>query len=301
LQNLFSILKTMEWDDLKYFLAVARSGSLTESGRALRTSPATVAGRQTAVVSSIGAPQLDRRQSGYVLTESGQAIRLRVQDVEDAVLTVERQALGRDLRPSGKVRVATTDDIATLIIAPRMAELRSRFPQITLEIVARQDVANLTRRDADVALRLARPTHASYLVRKVGQWNLALYAARTYVEANSLKPGLRDLSKVALITWTAEGSHFVGGPWLREHARDSAVALTASTRRIHYAACRAGIGAAILPCVEADRDQELVRLLPSSRVSSMPLWLVVHRDLARTPRVRAVMDFLSEAAAKASR
>ena len=291
----------MEWDDLKYFLAVARSGSLTESGRALRTSSATVARRIAALEHHLGARLFDRRQSGYVLTESGKAIRLRVQDAEEAVLAVERQALGRDLRPSGKVRVATTDDIATLIVAPQIAELRTRFPQITLEIIARQDVANLTRRDADVALRLARPTHASYLIRKVGQWNLALYAAKSYVKANSLRPGLRDVSKVAFITWTAEGSHFVGGPWLREHARDSVVALTASTRRIHYAACKAGIGAAILPCVEADRDRDLVRLLRPSRVSSMPIWLVVHRDLARTPRVRAVMDFLSQAASKASR
>jgi DNA-binding transcriptional LysR family regulator len=291
----------MEWDDLKYFLAVARSGSLTESGRALRASPATVARRITALESRLGARLFDRRQSGYVLTENGEAIRARVEGVEDAVLTVEREALGRDLRVSGKVRVATTDDIATLIIAPQTAELRRRCPEITLEIVARQDLANLTRRDADIALRLARPTHANYMIRKVGQWNLALYATRSYVKANDLKPGLRDLSKVAFITWTTEGSHFVGGPWLRQHARDSVIALMASTRRIHYDACKAGIGAAILPCVQADQDRELVRLLPPSRVSSMPIWLVVHRDLARTPRIRAVIDFLSQAVAKVTR
>ena len=165
----------------------------------LRTSPATVARRIAALESRLGARLFDRRQSGYVLTESGEAIRLRVQDVEDAVLTVERQAFGRDLRPSGRVRVATTDDIATLVVAPRMADFRNRYPDIALEIVARQDVANLTRRDADVALRLARPTHASYLIRKVGQWNLALYAARSYVEANKLKPGLRDLRRSHLL------------------------------------------------------------------------------------------------------
>jgi DNA-binding transcriptional LysR family regulator len=301
LNDHFSFLKTMEWDDLRYFLAVARSGSLTESGRALRTSPATVARRIAALERQLGARLFDRRQSGYVLTENGKAIRIQAQDVEEAVLTVERQVLGRDLRPSGKVRVATTDDVATFIVAPQMGEFRSRWPDVALEIVAQQDVANLTRRDADIALRLARPKQASYLIRKVGQWNLALYAARSYAESLNLKPGLRDFSKLAFITWTAEGSHFVGGAWLREHAPDSAIALAASTRRIHYAACKAGVGAAILPCVEADRDADLIRLVPPSRISSMPLWLVVHRDLARTPRVRAVMDFLSQAAAKAGK
>ncbi len=262
-----------------------------------------MARRIAALERRLGARLFDRRQSGYALTESGEAIRMQAQEVEEAVLTVERQVLGRDLRPSGTVRVATTDDVATFVIAPQMAEFRSRWPDVALEIVARQDVASLTRRDADVALRLARPEQASYLIRKVGQWNLALYAARSYAEALNLKPGLRDFSKLAFITWTAEGSHFVGGAWLREHAPNSAIALAASTRGgSHYAACKAGVGAAILPCIEADRDADLVRLVPPSRVSSStPLWLAVHRDLARTPRVRAVMDFLSKAAAKAGK
>lgn len=291
----------MNWDDLKYFLEVAQTGSLTKSGGALRSSAATVARRIAALENGLGAQLFDRRQSGYVLTDIGKAMRPTIQEVEDAVLAVERQALGHDLRPSGRVRVATTDDIATLVVAPRIAEFRKRNPDIALEIVARQDVMNLARRDADIALRLARPTHASYLIRKVGQWDLALYAARSYVDANGLKPGLRDLSKVAFITWTDEGFSFVGGPWLRQHAPDSAVVLTASTRRIHYSACKAGIGAAILPCVEADQDHNLVQLLPPSRVSSRPIWLVVHRDLARAPRVRATIDFLSQAAVKAGR
>lgn len=290
----------MNWDDLKYFLAVARTGSLTESGRALRASPATVARRIAALERRLGARLFDRRQTGYSLTENGEAIRLKAREVEETVLAVERQALGRDLRPSGKVRIATTDDIATLIIAPRVGEFRIRCPEVTLEIIARQEVTSLTRREADVALRPARPTHASYLARRVGQWDLALYANRSYIEAHQLKPGLRDLSKMAFVTWTTEGSHLRGGPWLADHAHGSEVALMASTRRIHHAACKAGIGVAILPCVEADRDPELVRLLPPSRVHSIPLWLVVHRDLARTPRIRAVMDFLSQAAKRAT-
>jgi DNA-binding transcriptional LysR family regulator len=145
----------MNWDDLKYFLEVAQSGSLTKSGRALRASAATVARRIAALESGLGARLFDRRQSGYVLTDIGKAMRLPIQNVEDAVLTVERQALGHDLRPSGRVRVATTDDIATLVVAPRIAEFRKRNPDIALEIVARQDVMNLARRDADIALRLA--------------------------------------------------------------------------------------------------------------------------------------------------
>ena len=289
----------MEWDHLKLFLAVARSGSLTEAGRVLKTSPATVGRRIAALESELGARLFDRNQTGYELTDSGKAIRVKAEQVEAAVLTVEQEALGRDLRTSGKVRVATTDDIATLIIAPNLGEFCRRFPAIGLEIIARQEVANLTRREAEIALRPLRPKQANLLIRQVGVWNLGLYAARKYAEAHNLKPGLRDFSKVAAIAWTKEGAGLRSAPWLTKNAPGSVVALMASSRRIHHAACKAGVGVAILPSLAADHDPDLVCLLPPGQVISVPLWLIVHRDLARTARVRAVMEFLSEACSKA--
>jgi DNA-binding transcriptional LysR family regulator len=289
----------MEWDHLKLFLAVARSGSLTEAGRVLNTSPATVGRGIAALESKLGARLFDRNQTGYALTDSGKAIRAKAEQVEAAVLTVEQEALGRDLRTSGKVRVATTDDIATLIIAPKVSEFRRRFPGIALEIVARQEVASLTRREADIALRPIRPRQASLLVRQVGVWKLGLYAARKYAEAHDLRPGRRDFSDIAIIEWTKEGAVLRSAPWFAKNAPGSVVALTASSRRIHHAACKSGIGVAILPSLAADHDPDLVCLLPPDQVISVPLWLVVHRDLARTARVRAVMEFLTEACSKA--
>src|SRR5262245_1312161 len=100
----------MEWDDIKHFLAVSRAGSLTEAARVLKTSPSTVARRVADLEKKLGARLFDRRPSGYALTENGEAIRRKAEEVEEAVLSVEREALGRDLRPSGKVRVAATDD-----------------------------------------------------------------------------------------------------------------------------------------------------------------------------------------------
>ena len=247
-----------------------------------------------------GCAPFDRNQTGYELTESGKAIRIKAEHVEAAVLTVEQEALGRDLRTSGKVRVATTDDIATLIVAPNLREFSHRFPGISLEIIARQEVANLSRREAEVALRPLRPRQANLLVRQVGVWNLGLYAAQKYAEAHDLRPGQRDFSKVATIGWTKEGAGLRSAPWLDKKASGSVVALAASSRRIQHAACKAGIGVAILPCLAADHDPDLVCLLPPDQVISVPLWLVVHRDLARTARVRAVMEFLSEASSKAA-
>jgi DNA-binding transcriptional LysR family regulator len=291
----------MEWDDLKHFLAVARSGSLTDAARSLKTSAATVGRRITALEGKLGARLFERKQSGYTLTDSGEAIRLKAEEAEEAILSVERAALGRDSRATGKVCVSATDDIGTYVIAPRLAEFRRRHSGISLEIVARMDLVNLSRREADIAVRGMRPAEGDFVIRRAGSWHFGLYAAKAYVEAHDLKPGLksgpRDLSNTDIITWTEEWAHLRGGPWFAEHARGARVALASDSRRIHQAACKAGIGLAILPCAVADRDPDLVCLLPPERVLSIELWLVVHRDLTRTARVRAVMDFLADAVA----
>jgi DNA-binding transcriptional LysR family regulator len=282
----------MEWDDLKYFLAVSRDGSLTVAARSLKTSASTVARRIGTLEKRLGARLFDRKQSGYKLTESGEAIRLKAEEVEEAVLSVEREAVGRDLRPTGKVRIAASDDVGTHIISPNLARFRRRYPDISLEIVAQMDLANLTRREADIALRGQRPAHGDFVVHSAGYWPFGLYAGRSYAKSHGLKPGLSDLSKAEIITWTEEHAHVRGGPWFAQHARGSAVALASDSARVHYAACKAGIGVAILPSNLADRERDLICLLPTERVLSVELWVVVHRDLIRTARVRAVMEFL---------
>lgn len=291
-------MQNLEWDDLKYFLAVARSGSLSDAARALKTSISTVGRRIGALEAKTGVQLFDRKASGYSLTEHGEAIRPKAEEVEEAVVSLERAALGRNKNPAGTVRVAASDDIATHVIGPQLGRFRSRFPKLSLEIIAQMDLANLARGEADIALRGVRPARGNYVIRRVGDWPFGVYAARRYAEARGLKPGLDDLSSVEIITWTKEWAHLRGGPWFAEYARGAAVTLASDSRRVHQAACKAGLGVAILPCVVADQDPDLVCLLPPARVLSLPLWLVVHRDLVRAPRVRAVMDFLVEAASK---
>jgi DNA-binding transcriptional LysR family regulator len=291
----------MEWDDLKYFLAVARSGSLTDSGQRLKTSASTVSRRIGALEKKLGAHLFDRKSSGYTLTESGMVIRQKAEEVEQAALSVERAALGRDTHATGVVRLTASDDIAANLIAPHLGRFHARYPDITLEIVAQMELADLTRREADIALRGTRPTRGHFVVRRAGVWHFGLYAARKYADARNLKPGVSDLSAAEIITWTKEWAHLRGGPWFAEYARGSRVALTSDSRRVHHAACKAGLGVAILPSALADKEPELICLLPPKKVLSLPLWLVVHRDLARTTRVRAVMEFLFETVSKHGR
>jgi DNA-binding transcriptional LysR family regulator len=284
----------MEWDDLKHFLAVARCGSLTAAAAHARTSPATIGRRIGSLEDKLGARLFDRRPSGYTLTESGETIRIRAEEVEEAVLAVEREALGRDRTASGTVRLAATDQTATFVVAPALGEFRERYPGILLEVVTSLELANLSRRDADIALRAARPSEGNLITRRVADLDFGLYAARDYVERRGLVAPLEDFSNVEIITWTEELSHLRGGPWLEERARGRPVALASNSTRLHVAACVAGIGVALMPCLAAEREPGLVCLLPPERVFSVELFMVVHRDLTRTARVRAVMDFLAE-------
>ena len=282
----------MEWDDLEHFLAVARHGSLTEAARDLKSSAATVGRRVAALEEDLGARLFDRNQSGYTLTESGEAIRVKAEEVEEAVLAVEREGIGRDLRATGRVRLATTDDLAAFIIAPHLPRFHEEYPKITLEIVARHELASLTRRDADIALRSGRPQHGDYLVRRVGMIDFGIYGSNSYVSARKLVPENCDLNDLDLITWTEEWSQLRGGPWLANHAPKARVVFMSNSPRVHYAACKAGLGVTIMPCIVGDADSDLICLLPPERLFSPDIWLVVHRTLTRTARVRAVMDFL---------
>jgi DNA-binding transcriptional LysR family regulator len=290
----------MDWDDFRHFLAVARSGSLTAAARELKSSPATVGRRVTALEKKLGARLFDRRQNGYSLTEGGELVRAKAQDMEDAIAAAEREALGRDLRATGKVRVTASDDIAAHVIGPSMGQFRRLYPGILLEIVARIDVVNLSRREADIALRGVRPTTGDVVVRPAGVWPYGLYASRDYCEAHGLGSGRFDLARLSIITWTEPYAHLRGGPWFAKHARGAAIALRSDSARVHFAACKSSAGVAILPSRIADIDSELVCLLPSEQVLSLELLLVVHRDLARTARIRAVMEFLSDLPPKRS-
>lgn len=162
------------------------------------------------------------------------------------------------------------------------------------------DLVNLSRREAEIALRGVRPTRGDFVVRRFSSWNLGLYAARSYATARAIEPGLSDFSGLDIITWNDEYTHVRGGPWLVEHAQGASIALKANSRRIHHIACAAGLGLAVLPCKVADRDRSLVRLLSPESVVSIELWLVAPRDLLRAGRIRAVMDFLAELGTRSS-
>ena len=282
----------MEWDDLKHFIAVARTGSLVEAARNLKASAATVSRHVESLESKLGTRLFEHRSTGYVLTDVGRSILLRAEGVEAAVLAVERGAASSDPGLAGKVRVACTEDMASMVVIPNLTSFVAQHPGIAIELVSGLSVVNLTRRDADIALRSVRPDSGDLLMRRIGAVDVAVYGARSYVEARGITPGAVDFSKVETITWIEEMAGLRGGPWLASHASAARVVLHVNSARLLYAACAAGLGLTVLPCFGGDNDPSLVCVVPPEEVQTLDLWLGVHRDLATTPRVRAVMDYL---------
>lgn len=291
----------MEWDDLKHFLAVARSGSLTEAARALKASAATVGRHIEALETRLGTRLFDHRSTGFVLTETGRLILTRAEQAEAAVLAAEREVLGTDLRLSGTVRVASTEDICTMVIVPALPSFKALHPGIEIEMIGRMDLANLSRRDADVALRTVRPVKGDLLVRRVGVVDLGVYASRSYSAARGLGSGPLDFRSVDIVTWVEELATLRGGQWLARRAAESTVALRVNSTRLLFDACRAGLGVAILPCFGADLDPDLVCLMAPEDVLSVDAWVVFHHDLSTTARVRAAAEFLASLGPKLSR
>jgi DNA-binding transcriptional LysR family regulator len=282
----------IDWSDLRFILAVARHRTLTAAARSLGCDQSTVTRRLAAFQSALGTRLIDRRGGSYVLTAAGERLRPRLEAVEAEALAFERAAQGHDEVPRGAVRLTTVETLASRLLAPRLAALRERSPDIALEIdVDRRDF-DLARREADVALRVARPRQAQLVAKKVGAIGLALYASDGYL-AKRGAPRLGERSVDHEVVADVDERAWTPGERLLSACVPGArVSFRTTSWLTRVAAVEAGAGISALPCFVADASPSLRRL--GSDPVLRDLWLIVHRDLQRVARVRAVLDFVAD-------
>lgn len=287
----------MDWNDLKYFLEVARGGSLTRASAVLRVSQSTVGRRIAELESRLAMRLFARHQTGYFLTDEGREILARAEAVEEHMLAFERGA--SDLQPgvSGTVRLATADNLASDLVVPALPDFLARHPQLRLEILTTTATVELGPRGADLALRVVRPSHGKLKMRRLGRMSYGVYGRRDYLERHPAA-GDDPLAGRALVAWDASHAHLPAAQWLARRAPDAPVALATSSLRAQIAAVQAGLGLAVLPDFLAV-GEDLVRVLPPEQVFSNGVWLVTHADLGASARVRAVADFLAEVVKRA--
>lgn len=280
----------MPWDDLRIFLAIARAGSLAGAARSLGVNHSTVFRRINGFEESLGVRLFDRMGTGYALTVAGEEMRASAERVEREIDRLDRRITGQDLRLEGALVVTTTDTIAQHILMPHVASFRDAYPGIDLDLIIENANVNMSKRQADVAIRPTRAPPETLVGRRISNVAFAVYASKLYMRG-------RPANMIELDWVRLDDSlmHLAADQWFRRTLPDAKSALTTNSVLGLQLGCEADLGAAILPCFMADTNLKLQRIgQPIDEAASM-LWLLTHEDLRHTARVRAFMDFMADA------
>ena len=285
----------LDWNDIRYFLAVAGQGSTLAAARALRVSQTTVARRIAALEEALGLPLFDKRQAGYSLTPAGDELLTRARQVEAAADSFSEAAAaqGRDVR--GMVRITTQEIFANTLLAPMLRELHELHPEIIIELDTQQELLDLGAGEADVSLRsTAQDAPAGVVGRRLCVDDWTLYCSREYGERHGVPRTREDLLKHSIIGGGGGKLWLHYEAWLRSLGLEGQVAMHHATSTGLLTAVRSGFGIAVLPCIVADAEPDLIRCTKPRGDHGRVMWLLTHERVRHTPRVRVVIDFLYE-------
>jgi molybdate transport repressor ModE-like protein len=284
-----------DWNDARFFLAVARSGSTLTASRELKISQPTVARRVAALEEALGVTLFERRQAGYRLTEEGQALVAQAAAMEAAAQALADGARARARSLSGSVRLTCNEMTATYHLAPILADFRRAYPDVRVDVAVTEARLDLGRGEADVAIRATeRPEGPGLVARKLLEMPWLVYGSRSYVEAHGQPGCWDDIAKGHRIIG-ADGpiSEIAALQWFESLTGPSAVVARANSFPALIANVRAGLGLAAISAGIFERDPEMVPCLRLPSRFSGPIWLVTHERVRRLPRVRALLDFIA--------
>lgn len=282
----------MDWDDLRFFLVVARRRTLSAAARDLEVTQPTVGRRIAALERRLGARLFVRRPDGFDLSGAGAHVLEHAERMEQDALAAERRVSGRDEGVQGTVRITASEWIVTEVLSREVAPLLARHPRLTLDLVADQRHLNLARREADLALRPRRFAHDAIVQRAIAKLGFGLYAAPSYLAARGA-PAAGDGSGHVLVAMASDVGDVARG-WLESVLPGAAVGVRTNGRDAMLSLASAGVGLACLCRAVGDGAAALQRVPLSPAPPTPTLWMGVHRDVSRTPRVRAVASYLSE-------
>jgi DNA-binding transcriptional LysR family regulator len=287
----------LDWDDLRFFLAVARSGSLSATGRELRCTQSTVGRRLASLEAGLGVRLLERTPHGYVPTPAGASVLSHAERMEIEALSVQRTVAGRDARLEGRVTVASIESIANNILAPCFAALHRDHPELLIELVPAHRNLSLPGRDADISIHQVRPEQHEVLVRRIGTLAFGLYTSPDYVDRFGT-PDFRDGCAGHRVIALADDLDLPQVRWLADLTPKARVVVKTGSYENRFHSVLAGDGIACLPCFHADTVPGLMRLEPPTPAPVADLWLAVHKDNRRVRRIRVVMESIAAAVAK---
>lgn len=274
-----------DWEDLRYFLALARHGSLSAAARTLKVSHATVARRVASLEAALQAPLFDRRADGYAPTARGRRIEALARTMEDAAQASADMAVV-DAGLSGLVRLTMAGSMAERFVADRLSDFHKQHPRIDLEIVVESRVISLSRREADIAVRFGRPKDSDLVARRLSSVAFSFYASRGYAKTLGKNPS------PAMIGFDDESNFIADAAWLNREFPQARFIVRTNSQATQAAAARAGLGIAQLPLHVGGDDPRLVPVKLAKNPPDREIWMLLRKDVARLPRVRAVADYL---------
>ena len=286
--------RVLDWNDLRYFLAVAQTGSTLAAGRELGVSQTTVARRITALETALHLLLFERRPAGYRLTPIGETLLVQARAVAATTSAFTDAAASQAREISGTVKVTTAEIYAVTVLAPILRDLHDAHPAIRIELDTNWKLCDLAAGAADIAVRSSSgPTEAGLVGRRIAGDPWTMYCSRGYAALHGQPRSRRELHGHTLVGGGGDGVWDPYKAWLEENGLTSAVATHYDTTLGLLAAVRAGVGLAVLPSFAVDSDPDLLRCLPPVTADDRGIWLLTHERLRHTPRIRVVLDFLA--------
>jgi DNA-binding transcriptional LysR family regulator len=282
----------MDWDDLRYFLAAYRRGSLSGAARELGCDYTTVGRRIAALEAALGTTLFTRAPEGLKATAAAAELAPLADQVERATVAIAARAAGRDGRPEGVVRVTCAEGFS-LYVVDRFVELRARYPRLVVEILADVRPLDLGRGEADIALRMSPTPQRDLVTRTLCVMPWRMFASEAYVARRGKPSPAGDLRGHEIVGYGAPLTHVPGARWLDEHAEGASIVFRGNSLRAIVDAAVAGLGLTVLPHFLASRSLGLELLAPEI-LGTRTLSVVVHPDLVHVARVRTVIDFLAD-------
>lgn len=279
----------MDWNDLRFFLAIARSGSLGAAAKQLGVSHPTVGRRLQALEQESGQAFFRRTSDGLVPTDMGDSILCLAKEMETSALAIERRIEGNNDQPEGILRISSADWFASYVLSPVLIELSRRYPLIVPEIIAGQRLSDLTRREADIAFRIIPFEEPDIVQRRVMTMPYGLY-----MSASGVHPPQEDGAGTNLILMNSAQSHYPDVLWLQQMLPLAKKVFTSSSRTVQAQMCALGLGVAVLPRSLGDQLHTLTLIDLCEAPPSRDIWMGYHQDMRRMDRLRALADLASE-------
>lgn len=276
----------LDWEDLRFALALARHGSLSAAARALRVNHATVSRRIDRLQTAIGQLLFDRRKEGYRLTDTGQMVLDQLARMDEAVLSL--LSLPLQVEEGGLVRLAVARVLADGFMVDRLGELRQRLPSTDIEIIGESRLLSLARREADIAIRLGQPKDDELTSRKIGEIGYGFYAAPSYLAELAADAPLQ------FVGFDPDSEFVMEAAWMKREFPGQRIAFRSNSQASQAAAARAGFGIALLPHYLAAEDADLEPAPIEADTPTREVWMVMRSELAGKPKIRAVAEEISE-------